>query len=248
MSAPGAQGTITLTAKQWTAIQATLQRLETCLNNQQRSQSQRRFHSCKSRNSRHCDNQPNALKPKAPDVYNGRNHKQLYEFLYQCTEYFRVMRVEINDPGSVAFAASFLRGGTAGHVWDSYQASLPFDYVVTWAEFKKTLRDDLGNEDAFIDKTWSNFFTYQQRQSETVRAFSVTLQHIYAVLREYDPIAALIESMMIRCMRHAICPEIRAALYNTGERVENFTIFMNRVMSAEASAAMRASARTNKHD
>ncbi|MCJ1265828.1 hypothetical protein MMC22_005709 [Lobaria immixta] len=220
------QGTIALTAEQWTATQATLQRLKTRLNNQQRSQSSRRSHSCESRNSRHRDNRPNALKPKAPDAYNGRSHKELYKFLRQCTKYFRVMRVDIDDPG------------------------LPPDHVVTWAEFKKTLRDDLGDKDAFINKTWSNFFTYHQRQGKTVRAFSVTLQQIYAVLREYDPIAAPTESMMIRCMRHAICPEIRAVLYNTGERVENFTIFMNKVMSAEASAAMRAAgaARTNKRN
>lgn len=49
---------------------------------------------------------------------------------------------------------------------------------------------------------------------------------------------------MIRHMRHAIRPEIRAALYNTGERVENFTLFMNRVISAEASAAMPAAGAT----
>lgn len=75
---------------------------------------------------------------------------------------------------------------------------------MTWAEFKKTLRDVLDDEDVFIDRTWSNFFTYQQQQSESVRAFSVTLQQIYAVLQEYDPIAAPSKSMMIFCMRHAI--------------------------------------------
>ena len=44
------QGTITLTAEQWTATQNTLQRLETRLNDQQRPQSQR---CSSSRNSRH---------------------------------------------------------------------------------------------------------------------------------------------------------------------------------------------------
>ena len=156
MPAPGAlvQGTITLTAEQWTATQATLQRLETRLNDQQRSQSRLRSNSCESRDSRHRDNnRPNALKPKAPDAYNGRSHKERYKFLRQCTEYFRFIRLNIDDPGSVAFAASFLRSNTAGHVWDSYQASLPPEHVVTWAKFKKTLRDDLGDEDTFIDKT-----------------------------------------------------------------------------------------------
>lgn len=66
------------------------------------------------------------------------------------------MRVDVDDPGSVAFAASCFRGGTSGHVWDSYWASLPPDHVVTWAEFKKTLRNDLGYEEAFIDKTSNN--------------------------------------------------------------------------------------------
>lgn len=61
MPAPRVQGTITLTAEQWTATQATLQRLETRLNDQQRSQSQHRSHSCESCRD---NNRPNALKPR----------------------------------------------------------------------------------------------------------------------------------------------------------------------------------------
>lgn len=66
------QSTIALTAEQWNATQAILLRLETRLNDQSC-----RSHFCKSLDSCHRDNCPNALKPKAFDAYNGRSHKGL---------------------------------------------------------------------------------------------------------------------------------------------------------------------------
>lgn len=40
---------------------------------------------------------------------------------------------------------------------------------------------------------------------------------------------------MIRRLRSALRPEIRAARYNTGEWVEGYSVFLNKVMGAEDS-------------
>lgn len=61
-----------------------------------------------------------------------------------------------------------------------------------------------------------------------MRTFAVTLQQLRDVLQEYDLLAAPTESMMIRRLRHAIRPEIRASLYNPNERVEDFSLFSTR--------------------
>lgn len=233
---------VLISPEAWAATQASLQRLEGL-----EARLSERQPWTPSRGYQEEFRRPTQLKPKQPDVYKGGNHKDLYEFLRQCTEYFKVMNVGVDDPGSVAFAASFLRGDTSGHVWETHQLGLRPDHIVTWAEFKKVLRDDLGDEDAFIDKTWGQFFSYHQRANETVRVFAVSLQQLRAILQEYDPICAPTDSLMIRRVRHALRPEIRAALYNTGERVESYAQFLNKAMSAEASAGMQASARQNQN-
>ena len=51
--------------------------------------------------------------------------------------------------------------------------------------------------------------------------------------------------MMIRRLRSALRPEICAALYNTGERVESYSVFLKKVMSAETSANLQTSAKTH---
>lgn len=91
---PGTAQGIILTAEQCMATQATLQRLETHLNDRGRSRS-RSYHSrcCShSRDSRcHADDdfvmRQTMPKPKMPDVYKGASHKELYKFLWQCLEH-----------------------------------------------------------------------------------------------------------------------------------------------------------------
>lgn len=181
-----------------------------------------------------------------PDVYMGLSHSELHEFLRQCVEYLSVAKASLDDPGTMSFVATFFRGKTTGPTWSDYQKSLAPGHVVTWNEFKRVLRSDLGDEDAFINKTWSKWFTYHQRSGESVQTFSVTLQELRAILLKYDSASAPTDSMMIRRICHALRPEIRAALYNTGERVESFTTFLNKAMSAEASAGMQSSAKNVK--
>lgn len=59
------------------------------------------------------------LTPKAPEDYQGGSDKELYDMLRQCIEYSKFVRVCFDNQGSVAFAISFLSGGSVGPVWDA---------------------------------------------------------------------------------------------------------------------------------
>ena len=186
------------------------------------------------------------LKPKAPDPYKGGSHKDLHEFIRQCLAYFNTAGEDPNSPPSVAFAASFLRGETVGHVWSEYERILPFGHQPDWAEFVKVLRDDLGNEKTFVDNTWRKFFSFTQRSGDNVRTFSVALQQLCSVLQEYDPFYSR-ESDMIRRARDALRPEIRSALYNMVDNASTYSQFIALAMQAEASVNMSTSTKNTFH-
>lgn len=59
----------------------------------------------------------------------------------------------------------------------------------------------------------------------------------------YNPFTAPIESMIIQRFWHAIYPKIRNALYNTSGQVEDFSCFLNQVISAKSSVEMQAFAK-----
>lgn len=119
---PGTPQGIILTAEQCMATQATLQRLETHLNDRDRSRS-RSYHSrcCShSRDSRcHADDdfvmRQTMPKPKMPDVYKGASHKELYKSF--------ALNAKINHPRSIVFSALFLcgdSGDTVEPMWAGY--------------------------------------------------------------------------------------------------------------------------------
>ena len=186
------------------------------------------------------------LKPKVPDIYKGSSHKELHEFARQCHEYFKTARAHPDDSSSVSFAASFLRGETVGHVWSEYVKTLPLDYDPPWAEFLKVLRDDLGNEKTFVDKTWGKFFSFVQRPGDNVRTFSVQLQQLCSVLQEYD-LHFPRESDMIRRARDALRPEIKSALYHMVDNASTYSQFVALAMQAEASVNMHTSTKNSSH-
>lgn len=118
---PGTPQGIILTAEQWMATQATLQRLETHLNDRDRSRS-RSYHSrcCShSRDSRrHADDdfvmRQTTLKPKMPNVYKGTSHKELYIFLWQCLKHSMLWTPSLIILGQLFLLLFFLCSDTVG--------------------------------------------------------------------------------------------------------------------------------------
>lgn len=117
-----AQGTVTVSNADWTATMATMRRLEERLN--ERDVRDQLSSACTPRH-RSTSGHRTYLKPKMPDLYYGESHSELYEFIRQCMEYFVVAQADVDDPESIAFAASCVRGKTAGPTWSAYQKSRP---------------------------------------------------------------------------------------------------------------------------
>ena len=92
---PGAgasQGTVTLITKQWATTQAMITRVRTLeATMTQLNASQPQPHGNLLRSN---------LKPKMPDVYTGKSHKELHEFLRQCIEHFEALNCKVNNPAS----------------------------------------------------------------------------------------------------------------------------------------------------
>lgn len=173
--ARASQGTIPLTAEQFTTMMTCMGTLEATVTKLNASALQP---------------QPQTygnlfwsnLKSKMLDVYTGKSHKELHKFLWQCVEYFEALNCKVNHLSSIAFAASFFCGNTTGLMWVDYQSSLAPGHIMTWNKFKKVFCDNLRDENAFIDKTWSKFFSYHQCFNKLVQSFTTTLHQLCAIL------------------------------------------------------------------
>lgn len=207
--------TITIDADQWQAIVARVESLSTP----------------------HVPQKSN-LKPCAPDLYYGRSHKELHEFMRQCTDNATVAQMEMNSPTFIAFAAGHLRGDIVGNKWVTYKALHSADHVYTWEEFRLVLRKALGTQSGFLDKTWAKFSTYRQKSYHSVQDVAIAIQQIGTILAEYDVGQGPSESMLIRRLRYALRDDVSSALMNQGERVKDFPFFVDKAMEAEAAAKM----------
>ena len=187
------QQTISLTAKQFTAMMTRMRTLEATVTqlNVSASQFQLQTHDNLLRSN---------LKPKMPNVYTSKSHKKLYEFLQQCVEHFEALNYEVNYLFSITFAASLFCGNTTGLMWVDYQSSLALGHIMTWNEFKKILCDDLRDKDAFIHKTWIKFFSYHQHAHKLVQSFNTTLHQLHSIFQEYNSFLSLSKSLMICCL------------------------------------------------
>ena len=119
-----------------------------------------------------------------------------YNFCQQYENYFATARVM--GPTRIPFAVSFLRDRISFR-WQQYKrkrdgnSSVP----VTWDKFKAFLRRSLGDSQAFVDTYWGKIKRNSQYQLEEVLDWAAYLEHLQAVLREFDPAATPNKENMI---------------------------------------------------
>ena len=134
-----------------------------------------------------------------------------YNFCQQCEDYFATAGA--TGPTRIPFAASFLRDRISFR-WQQYkrrhdtETSVP----VTWDEFKAFLRRSLGDSQAFVDAYWGKIKRDSQYQLEEVLDWAAHLEHLQAVLREFDPAATPNKEIIIRYFRKDLRPSVRAQL------------------------------------
>ena len=117
-----------------------------------------------------------------------------------------------------------------------------------WDEFKAFLRRSLGDSQAFVDAYWGKIKRDSQYQLEEVLDWTAHLEHLQAVLREFDPAAAPNEEIMIQCFRKGLRPSIRAQLDAWGRDLDSWEEAVEKTVNAEAKALLQSPASIRNMD
>ena len=151
------------------------------------------------------------LKARSLDIYCGKSHIECYNFCQQCEDYFATAGAK--GPNCILFATSFLRD-RINFRWQQYKWKHEAESTVpiTWKEFKTFLHQSLGDSQAFVNSYWTKIKKDSKYQQEDVLDWAAYLEHLQAVLREFDSVAAPNKDTMIRYFREGLRPSIRAQL------------------------------------
>ena len=128
---------------------------------------------------------------------------ECYNFCQQCKNHFATAGAK--GPNRIPFAASFLRD-RINFRWQQYKRKHEAESTVpiTWEEFKTFLRRSLGDSRAFVDSYWAKIKRDSQYQQEDVLDWAAHLEHLQAVLQEFDSVAAPNKDTMIRYFREGL--------------------------------------------
>ncbi len=151
------------------------------------------------------------FKTKTPDVYRDRSHMECYNFCQQCEDHFATCGA--TGPNQIPFAASFL-WDQINFRWQQYKRKLEAESLVpiSWDEFKAFFRKALGDSRAFVDSYWTKIRRDSQYQQKEVLDWAAYLEHLQAVLKEFDPSGAPNKTTLIRYFREGLRLSIRAQL------------------------------------
>ncbi len=175
---------------------------------------------------------------KTPDVYRGRSHMKCYNFSQQCEDHFAICGA--TGPNRIPFAAFFFRD-QINFRWQQHKRKLESESSVpiSWDEFKAFLRKALGDSRAFVDSYWTKIRRNSQYQQEEVLDWVIHLEHLQAVLKEFDPSNAPNETTLIHYFREGLRPSIRAQLDDRGRDLDGFEEVVEKVDDVEAKANLQ---------
>ena len=172
---------------------------------------------------------------------------ECYNFCQQCEDHFATAGAK--GPNRIPFAASFLRD-RINFRWQQYKRKHEAESIVpiTWEEFKTFLRRSLGDSRAFVDSYWAKIKRDSQYQQEDVLDWAAHLEHLQAVLREFDSVAAPNKDTMIRYFREGLRPSIRAQLDIKDRELDFWDEVVDKTVDAEAKASLQALSGTREMD
>ncbi len=115
---------------------------------------------------------------------------ECYNFCQPCEDHFTIFRA--TRPNRIPFAASFLQD-RINFRWQQLKQKLEAENSVSisWDEFKAFLRKALEDSRAFVDSYWTKIRRDSQYEHEEVLDWAIHLEHLQAVLKEFDLTGAL---------------------------------------------------------
>ena len=171
-----------------------------------------------------------------PDLYFGKSHMECYQFCQQCEDYFDTAGAKDNN--RTLFAASFLRG-RIGFRWHQHKRRIESHAPLSWVDFKAFLRKNLGDSRAFVDTIWSSVLRDSQYQQEEVQDWAFHLEHLQALLIEFDADGAPKESDLIRIFRQGLKPSIKAQMEQRRKELDDWDKILEKAINAEAKANLQ---------
>ena len=180
-------------------------------------------------------------------MYYGKSHMECYSFCQQCEDPFATTGAK--GPNRIPFAVSFLRD-RINFRWLQYKRKLDAgsSVPISWDEFETLLRQSLGDSRAFVDSYWAKIKRDSQYQQEDVLDWAAHLEHLQAVLGEFDPVAAPNDDSLIRYFREDLRPSIQAQLDARGRDLDSWDEVVEKAVDAEAKASLQLPSRTREID
>ncbi len=90
-----------------------------------------------------------------------------------------------------------------------------------------------------MDSYWTKIRRDSQYQQEEVLDWVMHLEHLQAVLKEFDPTGAPNETILIRYFREGLRPSIRAQLDHRGQDLDAWEEVVEKAGDAEAKANLQ---------
>ncbi len=134
---------------------------------------------------------------------------ECYNFCQQCKDYF--VTCGATRPNQIPFAAFFLRD-QINFRWQQHKQKLEAESLVpiSWDEFKAFLRKALRDSRAFVDSYWTKIKQDSLYQQEEVLDWIAHLEHLQAVLKEFDSTGAPNKTTLIYYFQKGLFPSIQA--------------------------------------
>ena len=92
-----------------------------------------------------------------------------------------------------------------------------------------------------MDAYWGKIKKDSQYQLEEVLDWAAYLEHLQAVLREFDPAATLNKETMIRYFQEHLSPSVRTQLDTQGRNQDSWEEVVEKAVNAEAKALLQSS-------
>ena len=100
------------------------------------------------------------------------------------------------------------------------------------------LRQSLGDSQAFVDAYWGKIKKDFQHQLEEVLDWAAYLEHLLAVLQEFDPATTSNKEIMIRYFWEGLRPSIQAQLYARGRDLDTWEETIKKAVNVEVKAML----------
>ena len=179
------------------------------------------------------------FKAKVSDVYYGKSHMYCYHFCQQCEDHFEISWA--TGTNQTLFATSFLCENISIQ-WMQFKRHRDEEVApITWAKFKAFPQKNLGESKSFVDNIWKKLKKDSQYQLEEVYDWASHLKHLQSILIEFDPVAALTKSTMVRYFEKGLKPSIKAKMDQNTSHLDNYEELVAKLVRAEAKAGLQPS-------